>query len=285
MLQVARLAPAVLGAAVEPVVAFLQQQMNEDGGGRDRSGKSDLYYTVFLLESLAALGQDPSTGVVRPYLESFQDGEDLDLVHLTCLARCWAALPGGSPPGQRLAERIEAYRAADGGYGPARGAACGTVYHGFLALGALQDLGRTPADPEGVLRSVASLSLENGSYANQQDVPVGATPTTAAAVSILRHHRAPIPAATPDWLLARARCQGGFVATEDAPVPDLLSTATALHALAGLKVSLGHMKESMLDFLDTLWTGKGFCGTWADEAADCEYTYYALLSLGHLSLV
>ena len=28
-----------------------------------------------------------------------------------------------------------------------------------------------------------------------------------------------------------------------------------------------------------------FYGTWADEQPDCEYTYYGLLALGHLSLV
>jgi hypothetical protein len=67
-------------------------------------------------------------------------------------------------------------------------------------------------------------------------------------------------------------------------MPDLLSTATALHALSGQKVSVAHLKEQTLDFLDTLWTGKAFCGTWADDEPDCEYTYYGLLAMGHLSL-
>jgi hypothetical protein len=40
----------------------------------------------------------------------------------------------------------------------------------------------------------------------------------------------------------------------------------------------------MVDFVDTLWNGKGFCGSWADDTVDSEYTYYALLALGHLSL-
>jgi len=35
----------------------------------------------------------------------------------------------------------------------------------------------------------------------------------------------------------------------------------------------------------SLWTSRGaFYGNWADDVADCEYTYYALLALGHLSL-
>ena len=67
-------------------------------------------------------------------------------------------------------------------------------------------------------------------------------------------------------------------------MPDLLSTATALHALAGEHVPFGHLKEPTLDFIDTLWTGKAFCGTWADDEPDSEYTWYALLAMGHLSL-
>jgi hypothetical protein len=67
-------------------------------------------------------------------------------------------------------------------------------------------------------------------------------------------------------------------------MPDLLSTATALHALAGMQVDFSPHKNPCLDFVDTLWTGQAFCGHWADEVPDSEYTFYALLALGHLSL-
>ena len=287
MLQVARLAPNQLREAGDRVVEFLKEQFNEDGGTRDRAGASDLYYTVFGLESLIAFRQDPPAEKVRPFLERFGDGKDLDLVHLTCLARCWAALPKGSldaGTARGLSERIESHRAKDGGFGPAKGAETGTVYHGFLALGALQDLGATLKDAEALGRSVAALQREDGAFANAPGIPASTTPTTAAAVTILRQLRAPVPPATGDWLLQRARPEGGFAAVEEAPIPDLLSTATALHALAGMHVPVGHLKEKSLDFIDTLWTGKAFCGNWADDVQDCEYTYYALLSLGHLSL-
>jgi hypothetical protein len=101
----------------------------------------------------------------------------------------------------------------------------------------------------------------------------------------MRHlGQAPDPSLA-EWLLSRCHREGGFFATPLAPVPDLLSTATALHALAGLQVDFSAVKEPCIDFLDTLWTNQGaFYGTWEDDAADCEYTYYALLALGHLSL-
>ena len=43
-------------------------------------------------------------------------------------------------------------------------------------------------------------------------------------------------------------------------------------------------KNTSIDFLDSLWTGKAFVGTWEDDEADCEYVFYALLALGHLSV-
>ena len=288
MLQVARLAPNLLGEATERVSDFLRKQINPDGGVRDRAGRSDLYYTVFGLEGLIALRQQPPYTRVRPFLESFGDGEGLDLVHLACLARCWAALPPGSLPpqtGQRLVRRLDSFRARDGGYGPTPGASTGIVYHGFLVLGAHQDLGIPLPDPQGLAGSVRSLQLDSGGFSGRQGLAAPSTPNTAAALTLLRQLGAPALPVSSDWLLGQACADGGFRAGENTPIPDLLSTATALHALAGMQVSFEHLKEPTLDFLDTLWTNRGaFYGNWTDEVADCEYTYYALLALGHLSL-
>ncbi len=285
MLQVARLAPKLLSEAAERVGAFLREQFHPDGGVRDRAGNPDLYYAVFALEGLLAL-QLPFPAVpTAAWLKSFGDGDTLDLVHLCCLARCRAALPKGAlDPVPRLADRIRAFQAADGGYAADPGEKRGTLYHSFLVSGALEDLGAEPPGRDALLRVIASLELPDGSYSNEAGIPAGATPTTAAAMTLLHHLGAPVPARASEWLLARAFPKGGFAATLGAPFPDLLSTATALHALSAVHVPLAPLKEAALDFIDTLWTGRAFCGTWMDEAQDAEYTYYALLSLGHLSL-
>jgi prenyltransferase beta subunit len=88
-----------------------------------------------------------------------------------------------------------------------------------------------------------------------------------------------------DWLLKQMHPQGGFLAMPRAPLPDLLSTATSLHALACLETTLSNeTRELCLDFLDSLWTAEGgFHGHWADDMLDAEYTFYGLLALGHLS--
>jgi hypothetical protein len=269
MLQVARLAPNLLQEAAEPVGRFLRDQFNDDGGARDRAGTSDLYYTVFALEGLIALQQEPPAEKVRPYLEGFADGAGLDLVHLTCLARCWAALGPRAIGARRAAMVAEQLRKQGGGNG--------SVYQQFLMVGAIEDLGAAFAEPRKLAAGLLQHQSPDGSFG-------GTTPTTAAGVTLIHHLGGEAPPPAVEWLLARARPEGGFLPAPDSPVPDLLSTATALHALAAAHAPIGALKDPMLDFLDTLWTGKGFCGSWADDVVDSEYTYYALLALGHLSL-
>jgi prenyltransferase beta subunit len=94
-------------------------------------------------------------------------------------------------------------------------------------------------------------------------------------------------AAAAEWLLARQQLPaGGFLVHPQAPLGDLLSTATALHTLACLERALPTERtEAALDYVDSLWTNRGsFHGHWAEEELDAEYTYYGLLALGHLSL-
>jgi hypothetical protein len=286
MLQVARLAPNLLHEAADAVVEYLQGELNEDGGARDRAGESDLYYTAFLLDGLVALRAELPLERVLPYLHGFGDGAELDLVHQACLARCWAAV-GEAPDDSVVASIlgvIESYRSTDGGYGVRSGADDGTVYNAFLSLGVYQDLGRELPDPGRLGESIARLRAADGGYADIVGLPFGTTPTTAAAVTLLRHLNIPPPASVGRWLLERAHPKGGFLAIPQAPIPDLLSTATALHALASLNVPFDAVRERCLDFIDTLWTGRGFCGHWHDDELDCEYAFYALLALGHLSL-
>jgi prenyltransferase beta subunit len=283
MLQVARLAPKQLGESRDLVASFLNTQRAPDGGFRDRAGTSDLYYTVFGLEALIALQADPGCNAASAYLRAFGDGESLDFVHTACLARARASI--SAPPSPSIIERIESYRSADGGYNPTPSAAEGTLYAAFLALGAYQDLREAMPNSDRLLDFVARCKARDGGYANRPGIPAGLTTSTAAAVSLQRNLDGVPDSAVADWLIARCGTEGGFFASAATPIPDLLSTATALHALTSLQVPLTNIRERCLDFIDTLWSNRGgFVGTWADDALDCEYTYYALLALGHLSL-
>jgi prenyltransferase beta subunit len=279
MLQVARLAPKLLADSSSLVQQFITGQLQPGGGFADRAGRPDIYYTIFGLESLLALCKDVPVTESSEYLRSFGDGQGLDFVHLACLARGWASLSRAVPEGEAILRRLETFRRSDGGYD------AGTVYTAFLALGAYQDLRGELPEAEALFQSILPLRAGDGSYSNRTGAPSGLTTTTAAAIMLHRHlGHVPDPALG-QWLLERAHPQGGFRALPDAPIPDLLSTATALHALSAMHVPIDTIREDCLDFIDSLWVNHGaFHGSWADDTIDCEYTYYALLALGHLAI-
>jgi len=290
MLQVARVAPKALGESADLVKSFLTHQVGADGGFPDRTGRSDLYYTVFGLEALMALqlSCEPRTAA---FVRAHGTGGNLDFVHLCCLVRCRAtlAMMGQGQPSpewvEAVAQRLAQFRAADGGFNPTPGVANSTVYASFLGFAAYQDLNVPVFESRSLAEAICKLRGADGAWANEAKIPVGSTNATAAAVTALRNLGAPVEPTVGDWLKARCHRQGGFVAAPGVPMPDLLSTATALHALSGLQGNIADIQESCLDFVDSLWTNEGsFHGHWEDSNLDVEYTYYGLLALGHLSL-
>ena len=287
MLQTARLAPKVLGDAAELVTDFLKGLAAPSGGYVDRSGNPDLYYSVFAYDALVALNAPINRDHEIAYLTSFADGKDLDFVHAACLARGWAAIVDSAteiPCRDALLARVATCRTPDGGFNTHPSMDTGTVYAAFLALGMYQDLGAPMPDEQALLANLESLRTWDGGYANQTGMPLGLLPSTAAAVALRRELGDKPEVEIGAWILERTHPDGGFFATPFAPIPDLLSTATALHALAYLDTDISPIREGCLDFIDSLWVNRGaFCGSWTDDALDCEYTYYALLALGHLS--
>lgn len=291
LIQVARLGAKLLGDSAELVRDFHRRQWTDAGGGRDRSDRPDLYYTVFTLNGCEALEAPFPDAQLESWLRTFGEGEGLDLVHLTSLARCWTSLGKKRIPAglaKALLAKLEAFRKPDGGYDNDNDAkkSHGTAYGSFLALGAYQDLGKFPPRPLSIVQSLKRLETPDHAWNNAPGLPVGSTNPTAGAVTLLRHLHLPLNPAVGDWLLARLHPQGGFTAVPGAPMPDLLSTATALHALASLDRRLtATQRERCLDFVDSLWSAEGgFHGHWADDHLDAEYTFYGLLALGHLSV-
>ncbi|MCX6982124.1 MAG: terpene cyclase/mutase family protein [Verrucomicrobia bacterium] len=289
MLQIARVAQKALGDSAQLVRDFLIRQITPEGGGADRAGRPDLYYTIFVLAGLEALQAELPIEKVRPFVDSFGDGTALDFVHLGALARCRAAIGSEKTPHKfpdAILARLETFRTADGGYEVKPGAAHGNAYGCFVALGAYQDLGANLPDSLRMVQCLKFLETPDGAWGNVRGMRQGTVPATAAAITLLHQLAMPISAAAGDWLLAQIHSDGGWLAVPGAPIPDLLSTATALHALSCLDRPLpAALREKCLDFVDTLWSAEGgFHGHWADDALDAEYTFYGLLALGHLTV-
>lgn len=297
MQTAARRAPKLLGDATGLVRQFVLRQQHADGGFKNRAGECDLYYTVFGLDALEALAAPCDTAALKKYLLTFGADAQLDFVHLTCLARCWSALPGNMSDVSRVAllQRLENWRTADDGYNQQAGAPHATIYACLLAGEAFQAVDvkaaeltqRRKGKTEGakltvffaslpfplrlgvklfpnlgksrqrVFQTLEKLRTADGAYGNAPGLPLGSTTATAAAVALLDELGAPVPPEIVPWLLARCHARGGFVATPQTPLPDLLSTATALHALATLGAPLAELREPCLNFIDSLWDNAG----------------------------
>jgi hypothetical protein len=280
------LSKTVLKDSTPLVVDFLTAAINPDGGFKGRDGRSDLYYTVFGLEALIALGGSFLQDRTADFLQKFIEQSDLDLVHLAALIRCYANLSdNGLEKGMRdrFIKNIEKFRCKDGGYANKTGLDNGTIYGCFFALAAYQDLQLEIPDYTKVVECIQSLSTPDGAFTNSQKIQTGSTNATAAAMMVLYHLHQPVDKKAADWLLTQCTSSGGFRAMPAAPIPDLLSTATALHSLVITGFEIDSVKDRCLDFIDSLWCAKGgFYGNWTETTLDCEYTYYGLMALGHL---
>ena len=131
---------------------------------------------------------------------------------------------------------------------------------------------------QGVLRAPA------GGYANEPGQAVGLTPITAGMLVLRRRLGMPPDPEAENWLRDRLRPEGGFAAAPGIPVADLMSTATAVHALRPRETGWEEGARLCRRFLKSVWERRegGFCASAFDRTADCEYTWYGLLALGSL---
>jgi hypothetical protein len=264
----------------------------------DRAGRPDLYYTVFGLGGLVALGAGlPQPQDLRPCFDAGDGvaagGSFIDWVSrircLHCLNLLGDVQPGDARRFEQAVERLNRYRSDDGGYSHEREqAARGTVYAAYLAEQAHRDAGIAWPDPERAIAALDTLRTPDGGYTNHSGTPCGTTTATAAAAVLLTRHgrRGPARQAV-DFLAKQRHPDGGYRAAPAVPRSDLLSTATALYA-ESLCEALSENPPflSTAAFIEGLWNSDGgFRSQAADPVSDVEYTFYALLALGALSVI
>ncbi|MBO5399956.1 MAG: hypothetical protein J6A18_06880 [Alistipes sp.] len=260
--------------ARELIVGFLLSQRTERGAYVNKQGEEDLYYTVFgwLLESALGLRQDAEA--MERYLAEV-DLESLDLVHYAAAVRCrllqrgakgrlsllWQAL-------QRTPTReLESFRSVPNNDREA-------PYTQFIWMSLCEDT-RNDYQPA----ALDAYRTSDGGYANVKGGKEMATNATAAALMVVGQSEG-YDAARVSPLLEAQEPSGGFRATSVAPIPDLLSTATALFVLNCYGV---RPRYEAADFVEAHWLESGgFAATLLDEKSDVEYLFYGLLALGTL---
>lgn len=285
MTQVARLAPNLLLESTDLVSQYVSSLITPQGLFPDREGKPDFYYSTFGLLALDALQLNIPQDALRASLEMAPLPEDL--IEASTLARCWSYVDGTAP--DRILNAIQDMTTAciqQDAFGTAPDSKAATVYATFLATGLFQDLNIPAPESIDIPVFLSSVQASDGGFPNEKSISMSTSPSTAAALALYRSMSIDPPDSACDWLLQRFSPEGGVYAAEGAPLPDLLSTAVALHALNGLDIKLNALREPTLDFIDSLWTNRGgFYGNWSEDILDVEYTYYGLLALGHLSVL
>lgn len=260
--------------ARELIVGFLLSQRTERGAYVNKQGEEDLYYTAFgwLLESALGLRQDAEA--MERYLAEV-DLESLDLVHYAAAVRCrllqrgakgrlsllWQAL-------QRTPTReLESFRSVPNNDRKA-------PYTQFIWMSLCEDT-RNDYQPA----ALDAYRTSDGGYVNVKGGKEMATNATAAALMVVGQSEG-YDAARVSSLLQAQEPSGGFRATSIAPIPDLLSTATALFVLNCYGV---RPRYEAADFVEAHWLESGgFAATLLDEKSDVEYLFYGLLALGTL---
>lgn len=119
-------------------------------------------------------------------------------------------------------------------------------------------------------------AFQGDSVSTSQAFPL--TTNAACCVLAMEHQMGrPLDAAWVGWLQQRQDETGGFYASEQAPVPDLLSTAVALFTLS----LIGAEAKDASSFIQAHWLDRGgFAPTLYDDYSDVEYVFYGLLALG-----
>jgi geranylgeranyl transferase type-2 subunit beta len=275
--------------------AYLRAGQNPDGGFSGRAGGSDLYYTGFALRGLAVLDAltpaiaERAAGFLRSSLA--QQTSVIDFFSL--LYSCVLVQLGGGPDvftgspsdwPDRVAQMLESFRTADGGYAKTIGGASGSTYHTFLVALCYQLLGRPlPRLADGV-RFVAGRRREDGGYVEMAPMRRGGTNPTAAAIGLLQMAADQMPDVLDEvrdgvvaFLAGMTSPEGGLRANGRAPLADLLSTFTAAWTLEQLGGLHRLDTQQVRRYAEALQRPEGgFHGGLWDEGHDVEYTFYGI---------
>ncbi len=274
---------------------YVESLQTADGGFRGRSAASDLYYTSFALRTLDTLdaGKSPAWPAAAAYVQdAMRNAAAGDAIDCFCLLHTkrmierrgvsiWSAGEAAACDAH-CQQTLARFASNEGGWARQPGGQA-SLYHTFLAALCMQMLGQRAGE---WLDVVHSRQRDDGGFSDLGKSARGETSPTAAAVGLLQMAGAlgelRRPAA--EFLLAMQRPDGGFAAHADAPVPDLLSTFTALVSLAALGEAARARLADAGRFVQQLQArGGGFRGALLHDEPDAEYTYYGLGTIGLLA--
>jgi hypothetical protein len=267
--------------ALARVRDFVMSQKTDEDVFMNKNRTADLYYTVvgWLLAYMLDIRLDEKK--TSAYLKR-QAIDGLDFIHYAAFVRCrllqkllagrYFALGMGrlfSSPVKPL-YAFEHYPHDD----------AETPYSRFVWLCMMEDANRKIRNKAELKAGLNEYRVPTGGFSNRKNNPAAATNATAAALAGLGPLAGYKTNEDVHFLQELQKVSGGFAAAPHSPVPDLLSTATALFTLQCYRIK---PKISPCDFIEAHWLNSGgFSATLLEDTSDVEYTFYGLLALGTL---
>jgi hypothetical protein len=298
--------------ALDRIVGFVESQRTEEDSFKDKSGKADLYYTLFGWILSYILGIRLKQKKMTSYLLQ-QDTGKLDLIHYAAYMRCRmiGQLMKGGKAGLLLRSLFSTDIKTLDEFDGLPHNDMQSPYTQFVWLSLLEDTGQikkfqVPGSefqvqssrfrvsgskfrvstsqrslnfkPETLNLDFSRYHVKGGGFMNTRDGLTATTNATVAALAVKGQLTGYKENEDLFFLRDLQETSGGFSAAKASPVPDLLSTATSLFMLSCYG---NRPKYPVRDFIEAHWLDSGgFSATLLDDKSDVEYTFYGLLALG-----
>lgn len=263
----------------QEVLQFLNSQQNADGGFMDRGGRSDLYYSLFGMMLLKAIGTEeqfpelvegqPATEI-REKLSQFIQSQSSTKVP-GFIEQCCLALLQKEMKISRIS-RIKTLVKLSRSFWKER-YSINLSYRSFVMFLTL----------DAVLPFRGLLQRFSGKMLSRVEVNEHSPCSEIAAKVFLLKMLDKDGAKEQQLLISFASKSGGFRAFQHLEHSDMLSTAVALFALQFAGSDLRLLKPASLDFIQQNYFNGAFLSGDGDQTTDLEYTFYGLLALGTLT--
>lgn len=257
---------------------FILTQRCKDGGFINKQGEQDLYYTTFGSLLQYVFGINYNTGELKRYLNSI-DADNLDLIHYAAYMRCrlLASVTDSKFLGVLTSLISQKNIRSEESFEVWPNNNKNAPYSRFIWLSLLED---TNNSKQHTWLS-EEYAIKGGGYSNVKGQDSASVNATAAALMVKGQNEG-YDNTSQDvlYLLNSQLPSGGFKASPQTHMPDLLSTATALFTLLCYDVQ---PRYSAQEFVEAHWLDNGgFGATILDSNSDVEYLFYGLLALGTL---
>jgi len=262
--------------------------LDQNGGFRGRKGGGDLYYSAFALRGLFLLGMLDDTKLLKNvtgFLEEQLRRNDLSPTEILSWTFC-ASLVNIVQEKELLPEqtvfllhRWERFRRSDGCFAASEKSTVSSTYTTFLTAIFYELLGKSERSRTIPFAPILERRRSDGGFVELPPLRYSGTNPTAAAVGLLTILEVPLPEKqkTVEFFCRCQQPSGGFQAHTKIPLPDLLSSFSAVSALYDLDAASHVNQLALRNFVVSLRSPDGgFFGISADQQSDVEYTFYGM---------